>query len=93
MSKTLKSTYKNRSGQGHVVLADRMKERDPGSAPNINDRVPYVFIVKKECKKGRNKKKLLQGDKIENPQYVVDNKLEIDLLHYITNQIMKPSIS
>ena len=32
----------------------------------------------------------LQGDKIENPQYIMDNKLEPDYEYYITNQIMKP---
>ena len=94
MSKTLKSTYANRAGQAHVVLADRMKERDPGSAPNINDRVPFVYIVTKQPRDRKGRKvKVLQGDKIEAPQYVLDNNLEIDLLHYITNQVMKPSIS
>ena len=30
--------------QAHVELAMRMRKRDPGSAPNVGDRVPYVII-------------------------------------------------
>lgn len=64
----------------HVKLCQRMKERDPGTAPNINDRIPYVFVLTE------NKKKKLQGELIEHPDYVIKNNLKIDYLHYITNQ-------
>jgi DNA polymerase delta subunit 1 len=30
--------------QAHVELAVKMKKRDPGSAPNVGDRVAYVII-------------------------------------------------
>ena len=30
------------------------------------------------------------GDKIETPEYIIQNKLKIDYNHYITNQLMKP---
>ena len=66
-------------------MADRIKERDPGNAPNVNDRVPYVYFINKTKSK-------LQGDKIEDPKYLLENDLEIDYLHYITNQIQKPSM-
>jgi DNA polymerase elongation subunit (family B) len=92
ISKTLKSTYKNREGQAHAVLADRIAKRDPGNAPNTNDRIPFVFIINK-IKKLKKGEKLLQGDKVEDPSYIKEQGLEIDLLHYITNQIMKPCIS
>jgi DNA polymerase elongation subunit (family B) len=85
ISKTLKGTYKNRTRIVHAVLADRIGERDPGNKPDINDRIPWVYIVPKG-------KALLQGDRVEDPKYVVDNKLQIDYLFYITNQIMKPSL-
>ena len=42
--------YKNPQQIAHKVLADRMKKRDPGSAPQSNDRVPYVYIQVKEEK-------------------------------------------
>jgi DNA polymerase elongation subunit (family B) len=61
-----------------------MKERDPGNAPQVNDRIPSVIIYKE--------KKLLQADATEHPSYVIENKLEIDYLHYLTNQIMNPTI-
>ena len=32
----------------------------------------------------------MQGNRIETPEYITDNKLIIDYKHYITNQIMKP---
>lgn len=85
ISKTLRSTYKNRNGIVHAVLADRIGARDPGNKPDVNERVPFVYIVPKG-------KVNLQGDRVEDPKYVLENKLELDYLFYITNQIMKPSI-
>ncbi len=85
ISKTLKGNYKNRSSIVHAVLADRIGERDPGNKPDINERVPFVYIVPK----GKVK---LQGDRVEDPKYVLTNNLDLDYLFYITNQIMNPSI-
>lgn len=85
ITKTLKSTYKNRDSIAHAVLADRMARRDPGNKPQSNDRIPYAYIITK----GKVK---LQGDKIEHPDYIIKNKLHLDYLHYITNQIMKPCV-
>ncbi len=92
MSKTLKDNYANPEGIAHKVLADRMGERDPGNKPQINDRIPFVYVehdVAIKCLKEK-KKNVLQGDKIEHPDYIVKNNLPIDYLHYITNQIMNP---
>ena len=86
ITKSLKSYYKNPESIAHKVLADRIGEREPGNKPLPSDRIPYVYIVKKE-KKGE---KMLQGDKIELPRYILENKLKPDYLIYITNQIMKP---
>jgi DNA polymerase elongation subunit (family B) len=37
--------------QAHVVLAEKMKERDANTAPVLGDRVPYVIIkVCTSCK-------------------------------------------
>ena len=85
-SKTLKSNYKDRTRIAHVCLADRMKKRDPGSAPQINERVQYAAIVVPE------KKGLLQGDRIEHPDYIIENNLEVDYLFYLTNQIKNPTV-
>ena len=86
ITKSLKSYYKNPESIAHKVLADRIGEREPGNKPLPSDRIPYVYIVKKE-KKGE---KMLQGDKIELPTYIKEHNLKPDYLTYITNQIQKP---
>jgi DNA polymerase elongation subunit (family B) len=83
ISKSLRSGYKNPKGTAHKVLADRITARDPGNKPGSGDRIPYVYIVCKD-------KKALQGEKIETPTFIAENKLKIDYSFYITNQIMKP---
>jgi DNA polymerase elongation subunit (family B) len=75
-------------GQAHVKLCQRMKSRDPGNAPVINDRIPFVTVYV-EKKKGV---KLLQGDIIEHPDYIKENNIKIDYLFYLTNQIMNPAV-
>ena len=83
ITKNLRASYKDPSKIAHKVLADRIGSRDPGNRPVVNERIPYVYIK-------TNSTSGLQGDKIENPEFIVDNKLIPDYLHYITNQIMKP---
>ena len=43
LTKTDKDEYKNK--QAHVELANKMRKRDPGSAPKLGDRVPYVIVA------------------------------------------------
>ena len=83
ITKSLRSGYKNPNSIAHKVLADRITKRDPGNKPSSGDRIPYVYI-------NSLNKKALQGEKIENPTYILENKLKIDYSFYITNQIMKP---
>ena len=83
ITKALKGYYKNPNQIGHKVLADRIGQRDPGNKPKPGDRMKFVFIV-------NDKPKALMGDKIETPEYIIENKLQIDYTHYITNQLMKP---
>lgn len=82
ISKSLRGVYKDATKIPHKVLADRIGERDPGNKPQVNERVPFVYIKVPDAK--------LQGDRIENPEYIIENKLVPDYLHYITNQIMNP---
>ena len=88
ITKTLRGYYKNPDGIAHKVLADRIGERDPGNKPSSNDRIPFVYINVKE-QKG---KKLLQGDRVEHPDFIRENNLKINYKFYITNQLMKPII-
>nr|QBK88920.1 MAG: DNA polymerase family B elongation subunit [Mimivirus LCMiAC02] len=80
--------YVDRTRQKHVVLADRMADRDPGNKPLSNDRIPFVYKI---IENG-NRRGILQGDRVEHPDYLIEHNLEIDYLFYITNQIMKPAI-
>jgi DNA polymerase elongation subunit (family B) len=83
ITKSLRSGYKNPQSIAHKVLADRITARDPGNKPGPGDRIPYVYIHNAN-------KKALQGEKIETPIFIRENKLKIDYSFYITNQIMKP---
>lgn len=85
ISKTLRGMYKDPSKIAHKVLARRMGERDPGNKPQVNDRIPYVYI-----KPLPGVEVKLQGDRIEHPDYIRQENLTPDYYHYITNQIMKP---
>lgn len=83
ITKTLKTTYSNPDQMCHVVLAKRIGERDPGNKPKVGDRIPYVFIdIGRETE--------LQGDRVESPDYVMANGLNIDYGYYVTNQLMNP---
>lgn len=83
ITKTLSGFYKDPDRVAHKVLAERIAERDPGNKPQVNDRIPFVYIV-------TDKETKLQGDKIETPTFIVENNLTPDYEFYITNQIMKP---
>ncbi|VEU20581.1 DEKNAAC101447 [Brettanomyces naardenensis] len=69
--------------QPHVELAERMRKRDPGSAPTVGDRVAYVII---KTAGERN------WEKSEDPLYVLENSLPIDTKYYLENQLSKPLI-
>jgi DNA polymerase elongation subunit (family B) len=83
ITKSLRSGYKNPLQIAHKVLADRMGKRDSGNKPGPGDRIPFAYILTKNAK-------LLQGDKIEHPNFIRENNLKLNYSFYITNQIMKP---
>ncbi|KAL7076229.1 hypothetical protein ACQ4LE_004584 [Meloidogyne hapla] len=68
--------------QAHVELAERMRKRDPGSAPRLGDRVPYVII-----NKGAN---VPAYEKAEDPIWVLKNNIPIDTTYYLEHQLVKP---
>ena len=86
ITKTLRGYYKNPEGIAHKVLAERMGDRDPGNRPSSNDRIPYIFITVKE----RKGQKILQGDRIEHPDFIKENNIKIDYRFYIIYQIQRP---
>lgn len=68
--------------QAHVELAERMRQRDPSTAPVVGDRVPYVII---KAAKGAP-----AYTKSEDPIYVLDNNLPIDHNYYLEKQLKGP---
>ena len=68
--------------QAHVELAERMRKRDPGSAPGLGDRVAYVMV------KGATGSKNYQRS--EDPIFVLENNVPIDTRYYLDNQLAKP---
>jgi DNA polymerase elongation subunit (family B) len=83
ITKALRSDYKNPRQIAHAVLAERMGARDAGNRPRPGDRMKFVHIVNAD-------KYALQGDCIETPDFVIQNKLQIDYAYYITNQLSNP---
>jgi DNA polymerase elongation subunit (family B) len=59
----------------------RMRKRDPGTAPNVGDRVPYVIV--------EGAKNAPAYERSEDPVYVLENNLSIDTKYYLTNQVRK----
>jgi len=86
ISKTLKQKYK--VTPGHALLAARMRQRDPGSAPQVGDRVPYVFVAKAATAKAAKASK--QADVMEHPDFVVAHRLPVDYMYYLQRQVLTP---
>lgn len=85
ITKTLnKKSEDMKAIQSHVVLADKMMQRDANTAPKLGDRVPFVYIQSMKNAKG--------FEKVEHPLYVLENKLTIDVQYYLKHQLEKPLI-
>jgi len=83
VSKSLRDDYKNPGQIAHSVLASRMTDRDPGTAPKVGERLQYVYVAE-------YKDRAKQGDKIEHIDFVKEQKMKPDVNFYITNQIQNP---
>jgi DNA polymerase family B len=88
VSKTLRAEYKDRGRIAHAVLAARVGDRDPGNAPQINDRIQMVHVRLRPC----DAMGALQGDKVETPEYVAEKGLDVDLEYYLADQIQNPAV-
>jgi DNA polymerase elongation subunit (family B) len=83
ITKQLRDDYKNPGQIAHRVLADRMEERDAGNAPQVGDRLAYIYVANRKDEKK-------QGDKIEHIDFVKKRNLKPDVEFYITNQVQNP---
>jgi len=66
----------------HVVLAEKLKKRDPKSAPRSGDRVAYVVVA------GAAGSKVYE--RAEDPLYAQAQELPIDPEYYIEQQLRLP---
>lgn len=73
------SQEKNPDGETYFKFHKRREDKETGE----------VFYNK--CK-NQLSESILQGDIIETPTHIIKNKMHIDYLFYITNQIMKPAL-
>ncbi|KAL5962055.1 DNA polymerase delta catalytic subunit, partial [Taenia solium] len=84
ISKELTRTDEEYTGkQAHVELANKIRKRDPGSAPQLGDRVPYVIT----SVGGKN---TAAYAKAEDPLYVLQHNIPIDAKYYLENQLANP---
>ena len=90
-SKTLKSKYADRTRLAHVCLADRMRDRDPGNAPEINERVQYVAIVvnKNEIIRRKEDEFRVKMNRIINDEIKEDKKIRGDNIDKIISNLCK----
>jgi len=74
-------SYKNLN-LPHLKVAAKMMKRDPLSAPQMGDRVAYVFV-----QLGKNAKAY---EKAEDPLWVLNQNLPIDTNYYLQNKLKNP---
>jgi hypothetical protein len=86
ITKSLRADYADASRIAHKALADRMAERDPGSAPSSGDRIPYIYVRPPPGSAAAK----LQGDRIEAPSWIKAHNLVPDYEFYVTNQLQNP---
>jgi len=83
LSKNLRNEYKRPETIAHYQLVEKMKIRDPNSAPKPGDRVPFVYV-------NVNDSKALAWKRVEDPKYVIQNNIQIDYLYYLEHQLKVP---
>jgi len=81
MSKQLGSDYKSKS-LPHVAVVEKMKARVPGSEPQQGDRVPFLIV--------QGPKNARMFEKAEDPAWVKEKGLRLDLNYYFENQLKNP---
>ena len=79
LTKSLSGDYKVQ--MPHVEVTKKMKERNPGSEPQVGSRVPFVIIK-------NNLTRLFE--KAEDPGWVSQKNLKLDYQYYFEHQLEKP---
>jgi DNA polymerase elongation subunit (family B) len=81
LTKSLAADYKVK--MPHVEVVKKMRERNPGSEPQIGSRVPFVVA---KTKKGLDK----LFEKAEDPEWVKEKRIPLDYEYYFEHQLKKP---
>jgi DNA polymerase delta subunit 1 len=81
LTKSLAGEYK--VPMPHVEVVKKMRERNPGSEPQIGNRVPFVVI---KTRKGVDK----LFEKAEDPEWVKEKSVPLDYEYYFDHQLKKP---
>ena len=84
LTKSLRSEYKSATPPAHKILADRIKERDPGNAPASGDRLSFIYFKPPAGFTGN------QGERVETPAFMKANNLKPDPLFYVEHQLESP---
>jgi DNA polymerase I len=71
------SSYKNR--QPHLTVVEKQEKRT-GVRPSIGERIPFVIIAGKG----------LFVDRAEDPEYVKEHNIQLDVDYYIQKQLLNP---
>jgi DNA polymerase delta subunit 1 len=79
LTKSLAESYKVQ--MPHVEVTKKMKERNPGSEPQVGSRVPFVVTKAKGDR---------LFEKAEDPVWVEQNKIPLDYDYYYEHQLRKP---
>jgi len=82
MSKSRRKDYKNEE-LPHLKVVEKMRARNPGSEPQVGDRVPFILIETKDLK-------AKACEKSEDPKYIEEHNLKVDRLYYTEHQIVNP---
>ena len=74
-----KSTKSYKNKQPHIQLIERIKMRG-GQVPGLGDRIPFVIISGKR----------LFVERAEDPKFVLEKNLPLDIDYYVEKQILPP---
>ena len=66
----------------HTRLVQKMRQRDVDTAPRVGDRVCYVMVTGSQSDK--------KSDWSEDPLYVLENDIPINIKYYVENQLQQP---
>lgn len=82
ISKARRKTYANQD-LPHLKVCEKMAKRNPGSEPQVGDRVPYVLLHLKHRPKAKT------FEKAEDIGFVMQNPTlcKVDRLYYVEHQI------